>query len=111
MTYALIAYFAVATAALLALAAMILAIGKSLGDCPQTGRAARAGAISIATGFTAIGAGAVILIAATLPLFDANPQATLGALGLACLILGLGFTHAVTTLRQVIDSARRAPTL
>lgn len=106
MTYALIAYFAVATAALLALAAMILAIGKSLGDCPQTGRAARAGAITIATGFTAIGAGAVILIAAALPAFGNAPQATLAAMGLACLILGLGFTHAVTTLRHVIVSAR-----
>ena len=112
MTYALIAYFAVSASALLALAAMILAIGKSLGDCPQTGRAARAGAITIATGFTAIGAGAVILIAATLPAFDSAAPATLGAIGLACLILGLGFTHAVTTLRAVIDSARptAAPT-
>lgn len=110
MTYALITYFAVAVTALLALAAMILAIGKTLGDCPQTGRAARAGAITIATGFTAIGAGAVILIAATLPAFDSAAPATLGAIGLACLILGLGFTHAVTTLRHVIDSARPAPT-
>lgn len=108
MAYALITYFAAATTALLALAAMILAIGKSISDCPQTGRAARAGSITIATGFVAIGAGAVILIAAALPTFDASPQATLAALGFICLILGLGFTHAVTTLRQVVDSARPA---
>ena len=102
----ILAYFTVAISTLLALAQMILTIGKALADCPDSGRAARAGAITIATGFTAIGTGAVILIAAGLAMTRAHPADMLLAMGLACLILGLGFTHAVTTLRSVVQLAK-----
>ncbi len=105
----ILAYFAVALATLLALARMILTIGKALADCPESGRAARAGSITIATGFIAIGAGAVILIAAGLAMAGTHPPTMLLAMGLACLILGLGFTHAITTLRSVVQLAKAAP--
>ncbi len=101
-------YLIVSLSILAALAVMIMAIAKSLSDCPETGRAARAGGVTITTGFTAIGGGAVLVIA-TLPLFGPNPAMVLFAMGLASLILGLGFTHAVTLLRSVVQSAKATP--
>ena len=103
LTYVLLAF-----GALIALCLMILRIGTLLGDCPQTGAAARAGAITIATGFAAIGAGGVILIGSILPLLPQEPLvAFFIALGFAALCLGLGFTHAVGTLRAVIADPLR----
>ncbi|MEO0991548.1 MAG: hypothetical protein AAFX00_11420 [Pseudomonadota bacterium] len=99
------AYFAVALAALLALASMILKVGTYMGDCPVSSRAAKAGAVTIATGFLAMGGGAVILIAAVLPLIEVPSVGLLAALGVACLGLGLGFTNAVATLRAVVADA------
>ena len=98
-------YLIVSLSILAALAVMIMAIAKSLSDCPETGRAARAGGVTITTGFAAIGGGAALLIA-TLPIIDPTPGTVLFAMGLASLILGLGFTHAVTTLREVVLAAR-----
>lgn len=96
-------YVVLAFGALTALCLMILRIGRMLGDCPQTRATARAGAVTIATGFAAIGAGGVILIGAALPMIPEAPFAAfLLALGFAALCLGLGFTHAVGTLRAVI---------
>ena len=102
MTALYIIYFAAALSVLVALAAMILRIGTVLGTCPDKGAAARAGAISIATGFTAIGAGAVTLIAALLPIFGLDLIALYLCLGGATLALGLGFSNAVATLRAVM---------
>jgi hypothetical protein len=106
----LLTYFAVALLALVGLAAMILAIARTLADCPEKGRRARAAGITIATGFTAIGGGAVLLIA-SLATLDDDLGLQVFAMGLACVILGLGFTQAVTTLRAVVDGgpARREP--
>lgn len=99
----IILYVALMFGAVAALSVMILRIGAMLGACPQTGAVARASAITIATGFAAIGAGGVILIGAGLPLFAEAPLLSfLLASGLAALCLGLGFTHAVGTLRDVI---------
>lgn len=76
-------YITLGFAGLVALATMILRIGTLLGDCPQSRATARAGAVTIATGFCAIGAGGVILIGAALQLFEHAPFASfLGALGL-----------------------------
>lgn len=98
-----LAYVALSFAGLAALCRMILRIGAMLGTCPQTGAAARTASVTIATGFAAIGAGGVILIGAVLPLFPQDAFAVfLLALGFASLCLGLGFTHAVGTLRAVI---------
>ena len=101
-------YIALGFAGLVALATMILRIGTLLGDCPQSRATARAGAVTIATGFCAIGAGGVILIGAALQLFENAPFASfLGALGFAALCLGLGFTQAVGTLRALMYDAKR----
>lgn len=103
-------YIALGFGALAVLALMILRIGALLGDCPQSRATARAGAVTIATGFSAIGAGGVILIGAALPLLaDAPLAGFLGALGLAALCLGLGFAQAVGTLRALMfDTAQKA---
>lgn len=106
ITLALV-YIALGFGALAALATMILRIGALLGECPQSRATARAGAVTIATGFSAIGAGGVILIGAALPLLPTTPLAGfLLALGFAALCLGLGFTQAVGTLRALMYDAR-----
>lgn len=99
----LVIYFVFALAFLAALAAMILKISGRMGDCPQTGRIARAAGVTIATGYTAIGGGAVALIGSALPVVEGGTPATLFAIGFAALVLGLGFTHAVTTLRLAVQ--------
>ena len=102
----LVLYFVFALAFLAALSAMILKISRSLGDCPQTGRVARAAGVTITTGYTAIGSGAVALIGSALPVVQGGAPATLFAIGFAALVLGLGFTHAITSLRDVVVSAQ-----
>ena len=99
-----ILYLGGGLATLALLSAMILKIGALMADCPGGGPAARTAAITVATGFAAIGAGGVLLIGAALPLFAATPvPAAMVALGLAALCLGLGFTQAVATLREVLS--------
>ncbi|WP_394180312.1 hypothetical protein [Yoonia maritima] len=103
----LMLYFGLAAGALAGLSFMILKIGSALADCPDTGRAAKAGSMTIVAGFVTIGAGGVILIAAgvlaVLP--HMAPAGVLTALGLAVLCLGLGFTQAVATLRDIVAQA------
>ncbi len=104
-------YFVLAACALGGLSFMIFKIGDALSDCPATGRAARAGALTIVTGFVAIGGGAVLIIAAGVfvSLADIAAEGAMAALGLSILCLGLGFTHAVATLRDVVaQSAKQA---
>ena len=106
----ILGYTAISLATLGFLSRMILTIGRMIGDCPQSGAAARSAAVTIATGYSAIGAGGVLIIAAALPALHENSTAALlAALGLAAICLGLGFTHAVTTLRAVVDTARTPP--
>ncbi|MCX7566899.1 hypothetical protein OS189_11165 [Sulfitobacter sp. F26169L] len=62
MTLLALLYIALGFGALSALAAMILRIGTLLGECQQSRAVARAGSVTIATRFAAIGAGGVILI-------------------------------------------------
>lgn len=103
-----VAYFALAGAALLGLAAMILRIGALLGTCPSSGAAIRTAAIASAAGFVAIGGGGVILIAAGLAILGPGlPEGSLYlATGFAWLCLGLGFGNAVTGLRGVLRESR-----
>jgi hypothetical protein len=96
MTLAVLGYFAVTLGTLLALARMILQVGRSMADCPQTGAAAQSGAIAVASGFLAIGFGGVILTAATIP-------------AVACLTLGLGFAHALRNLRAIVAPPKATP--
>ncbi|MEP4036911.1 hypothetical protein [Pseudophaeobacter sp.] len=90
---------------LLSMALMILKIGSLLGDCPRTGRAAKAAAVTIATGYAMVGLGGVVLIGAAIPLLEGGLLALLPALGLVAICLGLGFSHAVATLRAVVREA------
>lgn len=102
-------YFAFSLSALVALTMMILKIGVMLGACPVNGPSARSAAITIATGFLAIGAGGVCLLAALITLIPQDdPISLLIVLGLASLALGLGFTQAVATMRDVIAQITRA---
>jgi len=100
----LLGYFAAALAVLIALALMILAITRALADCPEKGPRARAAGITIATGYLALGGGAVLLIGAFASL-EAGLEIIFFCLGLACIVLGLGFTQAVTMLRAVVEDA------
>jgi hypothetical protein len=116
MTLAILAYFAVTLATLIALGRMILQVGRSMGDCPQTGAAARAGSVAITAGFIAIGMGGVILVSAVIPALAGNADAaelaviTLLAVGLACVTLGLGFAHALGNLKAIVRPRAAAPT-
>jgi hypothetical protein len=115
MTLAILGYFAVTLATLLALARIILQVGRLMGDCPQTGAAARAGAVAVASGFVAIGLGGVILTAAAIPGVASNAApaelavVVLLAVGFACLVLGLGFAHALRNLRAIVQPAKVTP--
>ena len=103
-------YLCLALGALIALTHMILRIGVLAGDCPTTRTRAKAVTITIATGFAAIGAGGVIMIGAILPLLIHQPfGALMLALGMASLCLGLGFTHAMGTLRAALVPADPHP--
>ncbi len=85
------------------LSLMILRIGAMLEGCPENGPRARTASVTVATGYAAIGAGTVLLIGAALPIFTEAPAVVLlPILGFAALCLGLGFTQAVTTLRDVL---------
>jgi len=102
LTLALI-YFPIALSILLALYLMILRIGALVGACPDSQRLAEAAAVTIATGFAAIGAGGIALVGAVIPLLPQIPlTALMAALGFIALCLGLGFAHAVGTLRAVV---------
>lgn len=100
-------YFIISFCVLAGLSAMIFMIGKALADCPATGRAARAGALTIVSAFVAIGAGGILLVAGgaitVLPFLSL--QGLMLALGTAVLCLGLGFTNAVAALRDVVARA------
>ena len=103
-----ILYLSGSLATLAFLSIMILRIGALMADCPDGGPAARTATLTVATGFAAIGAGGVLLIGASLPvLAQLSIPAALAALGFAALCLGLGFTQAIATLRDVLSP--RAP--
>lgn len=105
----LLSFIGLSLVAVIALTRMILLIGTMQQDCPETGSAARLVAVTVATGFCAIGAGGVFLIAAGFPLLAQAPMmAFLVGLGLAVLCLGLGFSHAVNTLRLTLYRAKVA---
>lgn len=97
-------YLLVSLATLAGLAGMILAIARAAAACPEEGPRARAAGIAIATGFLAIGGGAVLLIG-TLVVLKPDEGLPIFATGLAVLVLGLGFSQAMTTLRAAIRPA------
>ncbi len=106
MVIFLSSFVGLALAALVVLTRMILLIGAMQQDCPQSGPRARLVSVTVATGFCAIGAGGVLLIAAAFPFLAGQPvMAFFVTLGLAVLCLGLGFSHAVNTLRLMLQPA------
>jgi hypothetical protein len=98
----MILYFTTSLIALAGLAAMIVFIAKSMASCPDSSRRARAAGVTIATGYIAIGAGVVFMVG-TLPLISDDSGVPVFAMGLAHLILGLGFTQAMRTLHAVVE--------
>lgn len=98
-------YLCLSLAMVMAMTVMILKIGAMIGDCPKSGRAARAAAVTIATGYAMIGLGGAGLIAAAIPFINLDGWAVLPCLGLVAICLGLGFTNAVATLRAVVQEA------
>lgn len=105
LTLALV-YFPLSLTVLALLCLMILRIGHMVGACPDARRRADAAAVTIATGFAAIGAGGIMLIGALIPLLaELHAVGVMAALGFAALCLGLGFAHAVGTLRAVVIEA------
>jgi len=109
MLLVLATYTLISLTVLTVLACMILKIGTMLADCPKRGPVIRSAAVTVATGFGAIGAGGVLLIAGVLPLLGNDAAlALMAALGLAAICLGLGFSHAVTILRAVAQGAEPA---
>lgn len=101
----LASYAVISLSALVALGCMILKIGNLLGDCPESRAASKSATVTIATGYCAIGAGGVLLIASVLPMLQEDAVFALSAaLGLAVLCLGLGFTQAVVQLRAVLKA-------
>lgn len=101
-------YLPIALSILIVLAVMILRIGTLIGGCPVTRRTAEAASVTIATGFAAIGGGGVALIGVLVIMFQDLPvMAVLMALGFAGLCLGLGFAHAVGTLRALVLAAAK----
>lgn len=106
MLFALTTYLLLCLAGVIALSRMILTIGGMMAECPGPGPTARSAAVTIATGFGAIGTGGVLLIGAALPVFAHSPVIAVAAgSGFAALCLGLGFTQAITTLRAVLSPA------
>ena len=116
MTLAILGYFAVTLTTLIALARMILQVGRAIGDCPQNTAAARAGSIAISAGFLAIGMGGVILVSAVIPALASNAKpaelavVVLLSIGLSCLTLGLGFAHALRNLRAIVAPSKPVAT-
>lgn len=107
MLISILAFIALSMIALLALTKMILVIGAMQQTCPDNGPAARLVSITVATGYCAIGAGGVLLIAAGLPVLAEVPVVGFFVgLGFAILCLGLGFSHAVNTLRLMLPAAK-----
>ncbi|MEM1266397.1 MAG: hypothetical protein AAGI50_10320 [Pseudomonadota bacterium] len=99
--------FGIGLSGLIALCLIIALMGRALSECPDTGRAARAGAIVMMTGFSAFGFGAVSMIAAMLPIlsveFGVSPLYT--ALAFVAFALGTGFVYAAERLRQIVLEA------
>ncbi|MEO0938983.1 MAG: hypothetical protein AAFY38_12590 [Pseudomonadota bacterium] len=103
-------YLPLSLSVLALLCLMILRIGHMIGACPASRRRADAAAVTIATGFAAIGAGGIMLIGALILLLGQLPAVgVMAALGFAALCLGLGFAHAVGTLRAVVIDAPAQP--
>lgn len=100
-------YFALAIAMLGALTWALLQIGERMSDCPVNGNTIKALSLTVATGFAAVGLGGVTLLAIMIPMAVSAPlQGFLGALGIAFVGLGFGFSQALSTMRDAVPGNR-----
>lgn len=100
-------FLSIAFAGLAALGAVLVLIGRAAAECPQTRGAARLGTMVVTTGFSAIGSGVLLIIAAILPiLIRGSIDGLYVALGIAAIALGIGFYSAATMLRDILKSAQ-----
>ena len=111
MAFLIITYFTGAMICLATLCLILMKIGTLMATCPVNGPAIRISALTVVTGFGAIGTGGVALIGAILPIIaHSGANALLVTLGLALLCLGLGFTQAMTTLQSVVKTLPKPDT-
>lgn len=97
-------YLSINLLAVVALAGMIVCIGSMMSDCPQTGARNRVVAVAIATGYAAVGAGLVVIVAGLAALStEDSAKALIFGSGFSLLCLGLGFAHGVSMLRAIVD--------
>lgn len=102
MIFASLTYLIISLLALSSLTIMILRIGALVSTCDGN-PGAKTAAVSIATGFSAIGFGLILIVGAGMALFAGAPFiGMLATSGFTALCLGLGFTQAVSTLRAVL---------
>lgn len=100
-------YLSVSGAGLVALAVILVVIGKVATDCPQIGPAARLGTWVVTTGFVAVGIGVIALIGSALPLLANGALGGLYvAVGCVAIALGSGFYFAAARLRDILAAAR-----
>lgn len=103
-----ILFLALAFSGLAALASVLALVGRAAGTCPDSRDAARVATLVVTTGFAAIGAGLVLMIAAALPVLATGSLTALYvSLGFAAIALGIGFYTAATTLRDILAGAAR----
>lgn len=103
-----IVYFIIAFVGLAGLCTVLAIIGRAAGECPQIGAAAKVGTWVVTTGFCAIGVGIIALGAAFLPLLMSGRSDGLYlAIGLVSIVLGIGFSQAADTLRNILKAAPR----
>ena len=91
-----------------ALSFLLVELGKECRRCPVSGPAAAAGTISVLGAFASMGLGVVAIFAAFAGQLALGSLPTaLVATGGAAVTLGIGFSVAATTLRDVLARARR----
>lgn len=90
---------------LFALTIVLVIIGRAASKCPQIGASAHVGTLVITTGFVALGAAAIAIIGAFLPmLMEGQVNGLYLALGFVSLALGLGFSNAAIRLRDILNA-------
>ncbi|WP_435259957.1 hypothetical protein ACSBLW_09460 [Thioclava sp. FR2] len=92
-------YFLLTLPVLSGLTFAIRAIAAKAGECPSNTAAARLVGASVALGYLTLGGGAVVVLAGLFAALGPQAPNLFFCAGLAIILLGLGFTHALTLLR------------
>lgn len=104
---AVLAQLGLGVATVIALTALLLGLGRvAARSCP--GEGARLAALGVAGAYAAIGLGVVLVTAAAVEAFgDPFTPRALAPAGLSMIALGVGFSIAAATLRNLIETAAR----